>query len=152
MLKFANLSLARKRFVVSVIEKDSAYKKNPNITLKECTAIYRQLKSERIGAKNEKIGYPNWLFANNKVERGVYQLPLPTATELSDYQQELNAKLSPVKKSKTSVKKSKVVTAKVVADKKVSAKTVGATAKKSADADVEEFNAILRENGIETIA
>ena len=89
MLKFANLSLSQKRFVVAVIESNPQYKKDPQITLKECAAIYYTLRDTRTGAKNEKIGYPNWLFNKNKVERGVYQLPVPTATELSDYQKEL---------------------------------------------------------------
>jgi len=40
MLKFANLSLAQKRFVVAVIESNKQYKKDPQITLKECASIY----------------------------------------------------------------------------------------------------------------
>ena len=54
MLKFANLSLSQKRFVVAVIESNPQYKKDPQITLKECAAIYYTLRDTRTGAK--KIG------------------------------------------------------------------------------------------------
>ncbi len=168
MLKFSTLTLAQKRFVVAAIESNPAYNKNPQITLKECSALYDAVRATRSGAKGEKIGYPNWLFANNKVERGVYQLPIPTAAELSAYQQELDAKLNPVKKAKAKV--AKLAQAKVVKAKAVKpAKKVVATAtedeseveisgsrlnriiEESAeyDQDVEDFNQILRENGIE---
>lgn len=167
MLKFSALTLAQKRFVVAAIESNPAYNKNPQITLKECSALYDAVRATRSGAKGEKIGYPNWLFANNKIERGVYQLPVPTAAELSAYQQELDAKLNPVKKAKAKV--AKLAQAKVVKTKPVKAKKVAATAtedeseveisgsrlnriiEESAefDQDVEDFNAILRENGIE---
>ncbi len=167
MLKFSALTLAQKRFVVAAIESNPAYNKNPQITLKECSALYDAVRATRSGAKGEKIGYPNWLFANNKIERGVYQLPVPTAAELSAYQQELDAKLNPVKKAKAKV--AKLAQAKVIKTKPVKAKKVAATAtedeseveisgsrlnriiEESAeyDQDVEDFNAILRENGIE---
>ena len=168
MLKFSDLTLAQKRFVVAAIESNAAYKKNPQITLKECSALYDAVRATRSGTKGEKIGYPNWLFAKNKVERGVYQLPVPTATELSAYQQELDAKLNPVKKAKAKVAKlaqAKVVKAKAVKPaKKVAAKAtedeseveisgsrLNRIIEESAeyDQDVEDFNAILRENGIE---
>ena len=59
MLKFANLTLSQKRFVVSVLEHDKQYKKDGRITLKECASIYYTLRDQRTGAKGEKIGYPN---------------------------------------------------------------------------------------------
>lgn len=168
MLKFSTLTLAQKRFVVAAIESNAAYKKNPQITLKECSALYDAIRATRQGAKGEKIGYPNWLFANNKIERGVYQLPIPTDAELSKYQQELDAKLNPVKKAKAKV--AKLQQAKVIKTKPVKAQKVAATATEDEsdeveisgsrlnriiaesepfDADVEDFNQILRENGIE---
>lgn len=160
MLKFANLSLSQKRFVVAVVESNPQYKKDPQITLKECAAIYYTLRDQRTGSKNEKIGYPNWLFNKNKVERGVYQLPVPTAQELSDYQKELDAKLNPVAKAKAKVAKVqkaktvKVKTAKTaVADKeqKLEASRLQRIVDESIelDDDVEDFNQILKENGIE---
>ena len=46
MLKFSALTLAQKRFVVAAIESNSAYSKNPQITLKECSALYDAIRSE----------------------------------------------------------------------------------------------------------
>ena len=156
MLKFANLSLSQKRFVVAVIESNPQYKKDPQITLKECAAIYYTFRDTRTGAKGEKIGYPNWLFNKNKVERGVYQLPIPTATELSAYAKEIATKATPVAKVKaTKVAKAKVVKvkapAKVVAQEKVETDRLQRIIDESApvDGDTEDFNQILRENGIQ---
>jgi hypothetical protein len=160
MLKFNQLTLAQKRFVVAAIESNSAYKKHSSITLKECSAIYDSVRLQRTGSRGEKIGYPNWLFANNKIERGVYQLPIPTDAELSQFQQDLNAKLSPARKSKPAtakVAKVKVAKAKkqvAVADEDsvdISGSRLVKTIEQmeTVDADVEDFNAILRENGIE---
>jgi hypothetical protein len=144
-----------------VIESNPQYKKAPQITLKECAAIYYTLRDQRTGSKGEKIGYPNWLFNKNKVERGVYQLPVPTEAELSAYAKELAVKQTP-----------KVVQAKAKVAKLAKAKTVKVAAPAKAaeqkedkmelsrlqkiidesmdvDSDTEDFNAILRENGIQ---
>ena len=160
MLKFANLSLAQKRFVVSVLETNKQYKKNPQITLKECASIYYTLRDQRAGVKNEKIGYPNWLFNKNKVERGVYQLPIPTDAEMTAYKQELTAKLNPVVKAKAKV--AKLAKAKTVTVKKPAVKAAAVADELettrlqriiedsvSHDEDVEDFNQILSDNGIE---
>ena len=161
MLKFANLSLAQKRFVVAVLESNPQYKKDPQITLKECASIYYTLRDQRTGAKGEKIGYPNWLFNKNKVERGVYQLPVPTDAELTAYQKELDAKLTaPVAKAKAKVAKLakaktvKVKTPAVVAEQEETEADSSRLQKiidesEYVDEDVEDFNQILRENGIE---
>jgi len=114
MLKFANLTLSQKRFVVAVLE------------------------------------------------RGVYQLPIPTDVELSAYAKELAEKNTP-KVAKAKAKVAKLAKAKTV-KVKAPAKTAVATEDKmemsrlqkivdeSADfddeAEAEDFNAILRENGI----
>lgn len=160
MLKFAALSLSQKRFVVSVLESAPQYKTAPQITLKECAAIYYALRDQRTGAKGEKIGYPNWLFAKNKIERGVYQMPVPTEAEMAAFTKEIAVKsMAPVAKAKAKV--AKLAQAKVV---KVKAPKQVAAAKQdsmetsrlqkiidestSIDDDVEDFNAILRENGI----
>ena len=160
MLKFANLTLSQKRFVVAVLESNKQYKKDPQITLKECAAIYYSIRDQRTGAKGEKIGYPNWLFNKNKVERGVYQLPIPTDVELSAYAKELAEKNTP-KVAKAKAKVAKLAKAKTV---KVKAPATTAVAKEDKmevsrlqkivdesvefDDDTEDFNAILRENGI----
>jgi hypothetical protein len=160
MLKFANLSLSQKRFVVAVLESNPQYKKAPQITLKECAAIYYAIRDTRTGAKNEKIGYPNWLFNKNKIERGVYQLPVPTDAELSAYTKELADKLTPaVAKAKAKVvklakaKTVKVKTAKtpaVAKEEKMEKSRLQAIVDESVEFDdeTEDFNAILRENGI----
>jgi len=159
MLKFANLSLSQKRFVVAVIESNKQYKKDPQITLKECAAIYYTIRDQRTGAKGEKIGYPNWLFNKNKVERGVYQLPIPTDAELSAYAKELAEKNTPkvakakakvAKLAKAKTVKVKAPTKKVVAEDKMEMSRLQKIVDESADFndDAEDFNAILRENGI----
>ena len=159
MLKFASLSMSQKKFVVAVIEANPQYKKNPQITLKECAAIYYTLRDSRTGAKGEKIGYPNWLFAKNKVERGVYQLPVPTAAELSQFAKDSAAKPAKVKVAK--VAKAKVAKApakKVVATKAPAVKEDSMEISRlqkiiddsvEVDSDTEDFNQILRENGIQ---
>jgi len=160
MLKFANLTLSQKRFVVAVLESNKQYKKTAQITLKECAAIYYTIRDQRTGAKGEKIGYPNWLFNKNKVERGVYQLPIPTDAELSAYAKELADKNTP-KVVKAKAKVAKLAKAKTV---KVAAPAKTAVQKEDkmemsrlqkiiddsvdVDSDTEDFNAILRENGI----
>jgi hypothetical protein len=159
MLKFANLTLSQKRFVVAVIESNKQYKKDPQITLKECAAIYYSIRDQRTGAKGEKIGYPNWLFNKNKVERGVYQLPIPTDAELSAYAKELAEKNTPkvakakakvAKLAKAKTVKVKAPTKKVVAEDKMEMSRLQKIVDESADFndDAEDFNAILRENGI----
>jgi hypothetical protein len=159
MLKFANLSLSQKRFVVAVIESNKQYKKDPQITLKECAAIYYTIRDQRTGAKGEKIGYPNWLFNKNKVERGVYQLPIPTDAELSAYAKELAEKNTPkvakakakvAKLAKTKTVKVKAPAKTVVAEDKMEMSRLQKIVNDSADFndDAEDFNAILRENGI----
>lgn len=142
MLKFKDLSLPRQRFVIAAVDSNPSLKSNPTITLKECTTLYRELKTIRKGDKNEKVGYPNWLFANNKVSRGSYELPLPSTQELSKFEQDLKIKLNPVKRSLLA--KYGRATAKVDKGQGIFDATL-----KSVDPDVEEFNAILRENGIE---
>lgn len=159
MLKFANLTLSQKRFVVAVLESNKQYKKDPQITLKECAAIYYAIRDQRTGAKGEKIGYPNWLFNKNKIERGVYQLPIPTDAELSAYAKELAEKNTPkVAKAKAKVAKlAKAKTVKVKAPAKAVAKEDSMEMSRlqkivdesvEFDDETEDFNAILRENGI----
>ena len=150
MLKFADLSMAQKKCVVALIEAQPSLKKNGVISLKAVVSITQDLASKRKSGA-PKIGYPNWLFKANKIERGTYQLPVPTAAELSQYTKDLANKATPTK----IVKNKKVV--------KVKTKPTAATTDLSettrlekiindsveVDTDVEDFNQILRENGIE---
>jgi hypothetical protein len=157
MLKFADLSMAQKKCVVALIEADTTLTKTGKITLKQVSTITQDLASKRDkGAV--KIGYPNWLFKTNKLEKGLYQLPLPTAKELSAYQQAVESKANPVKAAKVKVAKLakvKAVKAKVKAetteDEDIAGSRLNRIIAESEpfDQDVEDFNAILRENGIE---
>lgn len=162
MLKFADLTLSQKRFVVALLEANPGYKKDPQITLKECAAFYYEMRDARTGAKGEKIGYPNWLFNKNKVERGVYQLPVPNATELSAFAKEVAAKAAPKATAKAvKATKTKVVNVKAKAPAKAKAAPVAEKTLEgsrlqniidesvSMDDEVEDFNQILRDNGIE---
>jgi hypothetical protein len=149
MLKFVDLSMAQKKCVVALIEAQPSLKKNGKISLKEVVAITQDLASKRT-AGAVKIGYPNWLFKTNKVERGVYQLPVPTDTELSTYTKDLTNKptSSKIVKNKKVVK----VTSKVKPSTDLSETTrlekiINDSVE--VDQDTEDFNQILRENGIE---
>ena len=149
MLKFVDLSMAQKKCVVALIEAQPSLKKNGKISLKEVVAITQDLASKRT-AGAVKIGYPNWLFKTNKVERGVYQLPVPTDAELSQYTKDSNNKPS----SSKIVKNKKVV--KVASKAKPSTDLSETTRLEKiindsveVDQDTEDFNQILRENGIE---
>jgi hypothetical protein len=153
MLKFASLSLSQKKCVIALIEANPSLKKDGKISLKEVVAITQDLASKRASGA-PKIGYPNWLFKSNKVERGLYQLPLPTEKELSDYTQ------SSTKPTAVKQKVAKVKTAKVKTTAKTTQDKADTALEKSRlqsiiddsvahDEDVEDFNAILRENGIE---
>ena len=166
MLKFAELSMAQKKCVVALIEADTSLTKTGKITLKQVTTITKDLAEKRTQGAT-KIGYPNWLFKTNKVEKGVYQLPLPSAKELSDYQQAVEAKANPVKSAKAKV--AKLAKAKVIKVKSTKPVKVAPVAEvdedeveitgsrlnrvieesEPFDQDVEDFNQILRENGIE---
>lgn len=167
MLKFASLSLAQKRFVVSYMEANPSVKTNPKVTLKEVSAHYNAMVAQR-DSNGVKLGVPNWLFKANKVDRGVYQMPVANDLELSQYQKELDFATN--KKTKAAAPKvAKVKVAKVKAPaKKVVAAPVVATTDEDAepeitgsrlnriieesemiDEDVEDFNQILRDNGIE---
>ena len=151
MLKFADLTMAQKKCVVALIEAQPSLKKTGKISLKEVVAITQDLASKR-GSGGVKIGYPNWLFKANKIERGTYQLPVPTAAELSQYTKDLANKATPTKIVKNK-KVVKVKTAKPVASTTDLSETTRLEKiindSVEVDTDVEDFNQILRENGIE---
>lgn len=149
MLKFNALSASQKKCVIALIEAQPSLKETGKITLKEVVAITQDLATKRDqGAP--KIGYPNWLFKNNKLERGLYQLPVPTEQELSDFAQ-AKVKSAAPKVAKAKVAK-KVVAKKsiAVADDSLETSRLQSIIDESDSFDEDEdFNQILRENGIE---
>jgi hypothetical protein len=156
MLKFSDLSMSQKKMVVAYVEYNPALKTSGQITLKEVNSIAKGLAENRASG-GVKVGYPNWLFATNKLDRGVYEFPVPTAAELSQYAKDSAGKPAKVAVAKTP--KAKVVkTVKVAKAPKV--KSIAPAVNKNRlidaigesdvyDEDVEDFNAILRANGIE---
>lgn len=149
MLKFADLSMAQKKCVVVLIETQPSLKKTGKITLKEVVAITQDLASKRT-AGADKIGYPNWLFKTNKVERGVYQLPVPTDAELSSYMKAQTNKPTSskiVKNMKVVKVTSKVKPSTILSETTRLEKIINDSVE--VDQDIEDFNQILRENGIE---
>lgn len=77
MLKYADLTKAQTRFVDAVLETDPSLKERGGIvTRKELESLYWTMAETReVGG--EKIGFPNWLTASNRVGRGQFQLPMP---------------------------------------------------------------------------
>jgi hypothetical protein len=140
MLKFSDLSKSQKTFVVRTLELFPEYRSEKTLGAKQIHASYYKMKDER-GSTGEKLGYPNWLQSKNRVGRGEYQMPWPTDAELSAFAQ------GSVKQPK--VKAVKV--AKAVVKKQESASRLQKIVEESPvyDDDVEDFNQILRENGIE---
>lgn len=137
MLKFSDLSNSQKKCIVALLEASPSLKTQGTITLKEVVAITQDLATKR-DAGAPKIGYPNWLFKHNKVERGLYQLPMPSEQDLVDFAQ-------------GSIKQPKVKATKVAKTKAAAATRLEKIVEESPvhDQDVEDFNQILRENGIE---
>jgi hypothetical protein len=153
MLKFADLSKSQKTFIVRMLEEFPTYAKEKTLGAKQIHAAYFKLKDSR-SSTGEKLGYPNWLQNKNRIDRGTYQMPWPTQKELSDF---AAAKSAPKAVKAPKVKQIKVV--KVKQPKVVKAKAQPKQDDKSrlekiineseeVDQDVEDFNQILRENGI----
>jgi hypothetical protein len=140
MLKFSDLTKSQKTFIVRTLELFPEYRSEKTLGAKQIHASYYKMKDQR-GSTNEKLGYPNWLQNANRVGRGEYQMPWPTDAELSTFAQ------GSVKQPK--VKAVKV--AKTVATKQEAASRLQKIVEESPvyDDDVEDFNQILRENGIE---
>lgn len=149
MKKFADLTKAQKTFVVRFMEVCPEMRSQKTVTFKDLLKGFELLKEQR-GTTGEKLGFPLWLQKTNLVDRGTYQMPWPNATELSAYAAEKTAPKA-VKVAKTpAVKAPKAVKA---------AKAVSNTGRlqriidesPAHDEDVEDFNQILRDNGIEVI-
>lgn len=78
MLKYADLSKSQKRFIDVLVREFPANAKSGQVNRKELESIYWTLNEKR-SAGGEKVGFPNWLTAKNKIGRGVFALPLPEA-------------------------------------------------------------------------
>lgn len=159
MLNFADLSFSQKKFVVSVIENYPQFKTDCVMTLKQVGEITQDWAARRSDGA-PKVGYPNWMFKANKLDRGQYKLPVPTDEELAAYAEEAEAKANPVKRARAKI-------AKLHSAKKVmlNEKTVAlgdelsedesrlqAIIGENDDYDLglsdDDFNTILHENGI----
>ena len=137
MLRFENLSLSQMKCVVALLDHTPSLKKTGVIAAKELHAIDASIRASRT-ADSPKIGYPNWLFKTNKISAGLYQLPLPTEAEFESIKLSFNEVKLPKEKVVKSVKIAKKV-----------AKIKELNLSDSEINDIEEFNKILRENGIE---
>lgn len=144
MKKFADLSKAQKAFCVRILDVCPQYKTKKDLTWKELLAGYFLLKEQR-GSTGEKLGFPMWLQKTNIVGRGTYQMPWPTDKELSEY---VAAKSAPKAVKVKQPKVVKVKTPKATAPKKTRLEQI-VEESPAHEQDVEDFNAILRENGIE---
>ena len=160
MLKFADLSFSQKKFVVSVIENYPQFKTDCNITLKQVVEITQEWAKNRDNGA-PKVGYPNWMFKANKLDKGVYQLPVPTNAELGAYVEEAELKANPVKKARAKVaklqnaKKVMVNTATVAIGEELSEDEsrlqaiIGEDDEYDLSLSDDEFNSILHEVGID---
>lgn len=160
MLKFADLSFSQKKFVVSVVENFPTFKKDSNITLKQVVEMTQEWAKNRDNGA-PKVGYPNWMFKANKLDKGVYQLPVPTDAELEVYAEEAEAKANPVKKARAKVaklqnaKKVMVNTATVAIGEELSEDEsrlqaiIGEDDEYDLSLSDDEFNSILHEVGID---
>jgi hypothetical protein len=142
MKTFADLSKAQKAFCVRILDVCPEYASEKNLTWKQLLAGYFLLKEQR-GTTGEKLGFPMWLQKTQIVGRGTYQMPWPSAKELAEYNATKNAPKA-VKQPK--VKVSKAATAKAAA--KTRLEKIVETSPVH-DQDVEDFNKILAENGIQ---
>jgi hypothetical protein len=172
MLKFAELSAVQKSFCVRILDVCPQYRSKKDLTRKELLEGYSLLKEQR-KQTGEKLGCGHrWMRKTNLVVRGAYQMPWPTEKELSEYAlaSVKTPKVKVVKAPKVKVVKApkvkvaKVPKVKVPKVKKVAAPKVANPIKSgdsetrlqsiidesvAHDADEEDFNKVLRDNGIE---
>lgn len=135
MLKFANLTKSQKTFIIRMVELFPEYRSDKNLGAKQIHAAYYAMKNSR-SSTGEKLGYPNWLQSNNRVGRGEYQMPWPTDAELSDYAKPVtNTPKAVVKAQQKQLASSRLQN--IIDESPVY------------DNELEDFNAILRQNGIE---
>lgn len=163
MLKFANLSFSQKKFVMAVVENYPQFKADPVITLKQVVEITQAWAKDRDNGA-PKVGYPNWMFKSNKLDKGSYKLPVPTDVEAEAYAEEAEAKANPVKKARAKVAKLQkakkvMVNAATVAvadelseDESRLQAIIGENDAFELDFSDDDFNSILHEAGIDVSA
>jgi hypothetical protein len=78
-LNYSTLTKAQKRYVDSLLKMDPSVAKTGTATRKQILDAHFALVAER-KAGEPKVGFPNWLCNVSKVSRGIYAIPLPTAT------------------------------------------------------------------------
>ena len=140
MLTFSDLTLSQKKCIIAIIDHSSTAIPLGTISLKEIQRICAELAANRCDGA-PIIGYPNWLFKANKLKPGLYKLPIPSAEELEKARNELAiGKLPKVKVPKIKVIKEPKIK-KELNQKKLT--------NLNNEEDIEEFNNILKENGIE---
>ena len=83
-MKFATLSKAQQRFIVSAITLNPALAEKTEVTRAEILDVYWTLRNSRTG-NEPKVGLPNWLMNVAKTSRGAYTFPAPTAEQLKAY-------------------------------------------------------------------
>jgi len=159
MLKFNGLTKAQKHCMIAYIEQNPSLRTNGKIFLKDLVALHHEIADKRTDGA-PKVGFPNWMTRVNKVDRGTYQLPLPSDAELSQFAKEMSQTFGKVKAVKAPTATKRVSSAKTVSSTADSiAEAEGQMKQKSRietiidesnsyDQDEEDFNAILRENGI----
>lgn len=143
MLKFDDLTNSQKRFIVALVEFDPKFKTEGVITRQECISIPDQLNAAH---SCNTFVRPRWLRAN-KTERGAYLLPLPSDEDLAAMATGVSA---PVVETQPVV--SEVVNEETDDDEEqVGGSRLFKVIEESEpfDEDVEEFNQILRDFGIE---
>lgn len=79
MLKYADLTKAQKRYVDSALETDPTIAQRGGVVSRKELESLHWTMAETRQAGGEKIGFPNWLTAKNRVGRGQFQLPMPEA-------------------------------------------------------------------------
>lgn len=140
MLKFDDLTNSQKRFIIALIEFDEKFKTEGKITRQECISVPEQLNALHAC---DSFTRPRWLRAN-KTDRGAYLLPLPTDQEFGDMKTGLVETASEVKEVVAEVDEDE-------GDEQVGGDRLFKVIEESEpfDEDVEEFNQILRDFGIE---
>lgn len=103
-MKFANLTKAQKRFIVSAINHNPALAEKTEVTRAEILDVYWALRNARTG-NEPKVGLPNWLMNVAKTGRGAYEFPAPTTAQLEEYNATVNA--APVKKNTSATVKAR---------------------------------------------